>query len=168
MKVTATLRHLRISPRKVRLVAAIMRGRNVEDARATLRFTPKRAAYPLLKLLNSAVANAEHNFSLDSTGLRIASITVDGGPILKRFRPKGFGRAARIEHRTSHIRLELEGTKKLKKSARTRTLEETSEEKAAAEESQKQVREREFSVEKKIGAERKPSLAKRFFRRKSV
>jgi large subunit ribosomal protein L22 len=108
MKVRAELNYLRISPRKVRLVSGLIRGMPVKDAEAELRFLPKRASLPLLKLLKSAVANAEYNFNLERRGLVISEIRVDQGPVLKRFRARAFGRAAQILKRTSHVTLVLE------------------------------------------------------------
>lgn len=107
--VTAQLRFLRMSPRKVRLVADLIRGRKVVRALDTLSLLNKRPAKPLLKLLNSAVANAKHNYSMTVEGLRVATIMVDGGPVLKRWMPKAHGRATPIRERTSHIKLVLSG-----------------------------------------------------------
>lgn len=107
--VTAQLRHLRMGPRKVRLVADLIRGRKVVRAIDMLSLLNKRAAKPVLKLLNSAVANAKHNYSMNVEGLRIASIMVDGGPMLKRWMPKAHGRATPVRERTSHIKLVLSG-----------------------------------------------------------
>jgi len=106
--VNAKLRHLRISPRKVRLVANLIRGLDVEEAERQLTFLTKRAARPILSLLNSAVANAGHNANLPKSGLYVASITVEPGPSLKRWRPRAMGRAAPILKRTSHITLFLD------------------------------------------------------------
>jgi len=106
--VSARLRHLRISPRKVRLVADLIRGLDVEEAERQLTFLTKRSAQPILKLLNSAVANAGHNASLPKPGLYVASITVEPGPSLKRWRPRAMGRAAPILKRTSHVTLFLD------------------------------------------------------------
>lgn len=108
MEVKAQLRHLRISPRKVRLVAGLVRGMDVAPAVAQLRFMQKAAARPVLKLVESAVANAEHNFKLAESNLFIKTITVDGGPVLKRWRARAFGRAASIRKRSSHIMLVLD------------------------------------------------------------
>ncbi len=105
--VTAKLSRLRIAPRKVRLVADLIRGKSVEEARHILKFTIKAAAEPMQKLLESAVANARHNFKLDIDNLQIKSITVDEGPILKRSRPESRGRIAPIHKKTSHINLVL-------------------------------------------------------------
>jgi large subunit ribosomal protein L22 len=109
--VTAKLSYLRMGPRKVRLVADLVRGRSVRRAIDILSVTNKRPAKPLLKLLMSAVANAKHNFSLAQDGLKIASLTVDGGPMLKRWMPKAHGRATPVRERTSHINLVLSGEK---------------------------------------------------------
>lgn len=108
-QVSATLRNLQISPRKVRLVADQIRGASVRTAQQTLSFNSKNAARPLLKLLNSAVANADHNFKLDTSSLRVKTIMVGEGPTLKRFRPRAFGRATMLRKRMSHIKIVLEG-----------------------------------------------------------
>lgn len=109
--VTAKLSYLRMGPRKVRLVADLIRGRSVGRAIDILTVTNKRPAKPLLKLLLSAVANAKHNFSLAQDGLKVATLTVDGGPMLKRWMPKAHGRATPVRERTSHINLVLSGEK---------------------------------------------------------
>ncbi len=106
-EVTAKLRFLRMGPRKVRLVADMIRGKKVSQALDILSVLPKRAARPVLKLLNSAVANAKHNHSLAMEDLKVSQIYVDGGPVLKRSMPKAHGRATPIRERTSHINLVL-------------------------------------------------------------
>jgi len=106
-EVKAKLSYLRMGPKKVRLVADMIRGRRVTRALNTLTLLNKRPAKPLLKLLNSAVANAKHNHSLEVENLVVKSIMVDGGPVLKRFTPKAHGRATPIRERTSHISLIL-------------------------------------------------------------
>ena len=103
MEIIAKVRYLRMTPRKVRLLAGLIRGMDIARAEAQLGFTSKAAARPVLKLLRSAVANAEHNFKLDRDDLYIKTITVDGGPVLKRWRSRAFGRASPIRKRTSHI-----------------------------------------------------------------
>ncbi|HBL39425.1 TPA: 50S ribosomal protein L22 [Candidatus Uhrbacteria bacterium] len=108
MKVFAHARHLRMSPRKVRLIADLVRGLDVSSARRQLMVSKKAASDIVLKLLNSAAANAEHNFQLPTDHLRIVSITVDGGPVLYRYRPRAFGRSAPIRKRTSHVTIALE------------------------------------------------------------
>jgi large subunit ribosomal protein L22 len=96
-----------MSPRKVRLVVNAVRGMKATAAETRLSFMSKGAALPVLKLLQSAMANAEHNFKLDRHDLTIAKITADGGPMLKRWRARAFGRAAPIRKRTTHITLIL-------------------------------------------------------------
>lgn len=107
MEVQAHLRNLRMSPRKVRLVIDLVRGKGVDAAVTQLSFLKKDAAQPVLKLLKSAVANAAHNHQLDASGLRIKTITADGGPTLKRYRPRAHGAAAPIRKRTTHLSLTL-------------------------------------------------------------
>lgn len=110
-EVYAQLKFLRMSPRKVRLVTDLIRGRKVQTAVRTLTVINKRAAKPVLKLLQSAIANAKHNFSLNEDVLKVKKITVDGGPSLKRWMPRAHGRATPIRERTSHIKLVLIGDK---------------------------------------------------------
>lgn len=109
-EVTAKLNYLRIAPRKVRLVADMLKQKKVAEAKALLRFNLKKGARPIAKLLNSAVANAKNNFNLKEDDLRVAKITVDEGPKLKRWRPRSRGRAMEIQKKTSHITLVLEST----------------------------------------------------------
>ncbi|MCA0758414.1 50S ribosomal protein L22 [Paenibacillus sp. N4] len=101
----AHAKFVRIAPRKAQLVADLIRGKQVGDAIAILRHTPKSASPILEKLLNSAIANAEHNFQLDVNKLFISQAFVNQGPTMKRFRPRAMGRASRINKRTSHITL---------------------------------------------------------------
>jgi ribosomal protein L22 len=105
--VQARARYVRTSARKARLVCDHIRGKDVAEARAILAFTPRAAAKPWLKLLESAVANAEHNHELVGEELKIAAVHADEGPTLKRFRPRAMGRATRIRKRTSHLSITL-------------------------------------------------------------
>jgi large subunit ribosomal protein L22 len=107
MEVKAKLRYLRMSPRKVRLVVDVIRGMEVDKALAQLRAINKRAARPLTKLLQSAVANAENNFELAEDNLYIKEIRVDEGPTLHRWQPRARGRATPIRKRSSHISVVL-------------------------------------------------------------
>jgi ribosomal protein L22 len=107
VQVQARARYVRTSARKARLVCDHIRGKDVAEARAILAFTPRAAAKPWLKLLESAVANAEHNHELVGEELRIAAVHADEGPTLKRFRPRAMGRATRIRKRTSHLSITL-------------------------------------------------------------
>ncbi len=102
------LNNLRIAPRKVRLVVALIKGSPVEEAEIQLKFQSKRAALPILKLLKSGVASAINNFNLSLENLYVANIFVNEGQTLKRFRPRAFGRAGAIHKKTSHITLVLE------------------------------------------------------------
>lgn len=106
--VTAKLRFLRMSPRKLRLVVDLVRGKKVTRAQAILGLLHKNGAHPVLKLINSAVANAKHNHNIALESLIVKHITVDGGPVLKRFMQKAHGRATPVRERTSHINLILE------------------------------------------------------------
>jgi len=112
MPVTAKLQYLRIAPRKVRLVADLIRGKSIEEAQTILGFTAKRASHPLNKLLNQAVANAKNNFQMDPANLYIAKITVDEGPKYKRWQPRARGQAYEIQKKTSHIIIILNEVKK--------------------------------------------------------
>ena len=96
---------VRIAPRKAQLVADLIRGKQVGEAIAILRHTPKAASPILEKLLNSAIANAEHNYQLDVNNLVVSQVYANQGPTMKRFRPRAMGRASRINKRTSHITL---------------------------------------------------------------
>jgi len=108
MPIVSKLNYLRISPRKVRLVAELIRNNKVEQAERILNFTVKRAAGPLAKLLKTAIADAHNNFHIDSDNLYISKIIVNEGPKYKRWRPRSRGMANQIKKRTSHITLVLE------------------------------------------------------------
>ncbi|MBR2567494.1 MAG: 50S ribosomal protein L22 [Paenibacillus sp.] len=105
MEAKAHAKFIRIAPRKVQLVVDLIRGKQVGEAVAILRHTPKSASPIVEKLLNSAIANAEHNYSMDVNNLVISQVYVNQGPTMKRFRPRAMGRASRINKRTSHITL---------------------------------------------------------------
>jgi large subunit ribosomal protein L22 len=103
MRISATAKYVRISPRKVRLVADLIAGKPVEEAVAILRFLPNAAARDVAKVLKSATANAENNYNLSADELRVVSAVADDGPTLKRGRPRAQGRYFKILKRTSHI-----------------------------------------------------------------
>ncbi len=111
MEVQAKLKYLRISPRKVRLVTDLIKGLDVKEAEHQLKFLPKRAALPVLKLLKSAVSNATNNFNLDAQDLFIYQIRVDQGPTLLRYMPRARGVANEIRKRSSHITIILKDKK---------------------------------------------------------
>lgn len=107
MEAKASVKNVRISPRKVQIVLDLIRNQPADKAMAILKHTPKAACEPLEKLLKSAMANAENNHNMDVSRLYVAECNVSGGPILKRIRPVAHGRAYRILKRTSHIYLTL-------------------------------------------------------------
>ncbi|GAB7387291.1 50S ribosomal protein L22 [Bacillaceae bacterium] len=107
MEARAVARYVRIAPRKARLVIDLIRGKEVGEALAILRHTPKAASPIIEKVLKSAIANAEHNYQMDVNNLVISKAYVDEGPTLKRFRPRARGMASRINKRTSHITVVL-------------------------------------------------------------
>ena len=107
MEARVYLKYARISPRKVGIVLDLIRGKDVAEARAILKNTPKSASEYLLKLLNSAVANADHNFSMDVSKLYVAECFCCPGPIQKRIMPRAQGRAYRINKRTSHVTISV-------------------------------------------------------------
>jgi large subunit ribosomal protein L22 len=105
--VRASSRYVRIAPRKARLIADQVRGLHIEKARALLQFSPRGAAHDIQKLIDSAASNAENNHDLIADEMRVAEITVDEGPTLKRYRPRARGSASPIHKRTSHIAVAL-------------------------------------------------------------
>lgn len=107
----ATLKYARISARKVKIVADLIRGKNVEEAQKIVKFAPKAASELLEKLLNSAIANAENNHFMNRANLYVAEIYANQGPTLKRIRPAAKGSAVRIRKRTSHITIVLRESK---------------------------------------------------------
>ena len=107
-KADAGARYLRISSSKLNQVAALIRNTPVDEARRILAFTPKSASYELSKVLEAAIANAEHNHDLHADELFVKEVRTDEGPTLKRFRPRALGRAYRIRKRTSHIHITVE------------------------------------------------------------
>jgi len=109
MSVKAIAKGVRMSPRKVGVVASLVRGRTVADALVILQHTPRRSTIPVRKVIESAKANADHNHNLKPDSLVITSIIVTPGPSFKRFRPAAHGRALPFERRTSHIYVLVDG-----------------------------------------------------------
>ena len=107
MEVAAKLRFARVSPQKVRLVADQIRGKNVASALQFLEFSPKKGAAVVKKVLESAIANAEHNEGADIDELTVSTVFIDEGPMYKRIQPRAKGRANRILKRTSHITVKV-------------------------------------------------------------
>jgi large subunit ribosomal protein L22 len=110
--VQASARYVRTSARKARLVADLVRGKSVADAQAILAYSTRAAALPVRKVLQSAIANADHNHGLDPRELALVRVTVDEGPTIKRYRPRAKGRATPIMKRTCHITIGLAETER--------------------------------------------------------
>src|SRR5690349_10192541 len=120
MSVQAVAKGIRISPRKVGVVAALVRGRSVEDAITILEHTPRRSAIAVRKVIESARANADHNHNYKADTLQISEISVSPGPRYKRYRPAAHGRALPFMHRTSHIRVIVDGEQRAAKKPATK------------------------------------------------
>ena len=121
MSVQAVAKGVRISPRKVGVVAALVRGRTVQDAITILEHTPRRSALSVRKVIESAKANAEHNHNYKPDSLTVIEISVAPGPRLKRYRPAAKGQALTYMHRTSHIRVVIEGEQRAAKKTTEKT-----------------------------------------------
>ncbi|MBI5079089.1 50S ribosomal protein L22 [Candidatus Wolfebacteria bacterium] len=175
----AKLNHLKIAPRKVRLVASSLRGLSVSEAEAQLLLTPKKSGLPILKLLRSAVSNAKNTKQLNPEKLFIKEIRVDQGPVLKRFSPRAMGRATTIQKKSSHLILTLAESDKLKtprfkivsskkvfKSKKTEKAAQTS---GTSEKETEKIRTEKSKLEtKETKKAAKHGFMKKFFRRKSV
>ncbi len=122
MAITAKLNNLKISSRKVRLVADLVRYKSVNEAEAILRFTPKKASLPMLKLLKSATATVKNTYKLDPNNFYVARLMVNDGPMSERVFPRSRGRADRIQKKTSHITLVLEEAKSAKLKTQSKKL----------------------------------------------
>jgi large subunit ribosomal protein L22 len=166
-QVTAQLNNLRISPRKVRAVGNLVKGKNVNEALSQLDYYVRKPANPIKKLLNSAIANAENNFSMVKDNLFVKNIIVNEGVKLKRFKAKGFGRAAAIQKKTSHILITLEEYKQgLKKERSARSKKEVVSE---AKEETKTFEGKKPEVKREIGKKGVlGNIGKKLFQRKAV
>lgn len=165
-QVTAQLNKLRIAPRKVRLLADLIRGKHVLKARWLLDFSVKRGSLPLKKLLDSAVANAKHNFQLDEKNLYIAVITVDEGTKMRRWRARSRGRANRIEKKTSQIKITLKTGQALKANWQVATKKDGIVKKVAS--NQLSPKPKKTGSVKDAAKLNKPSAGSKIFRRKSI
>lgn len=168
MPITAKLKYLRISPRKVRLVADLIRGKRVSEAQALLDFTIKGATKPLKKLLDAAVADARHNFGIKESNLFISKIFVNEGPTLKRVRARAFGRFFPIHKRTSHVELvldEIETTAPEKRASVEKPLEDEKKKKVQKKAKETKKPRRDFGLKKL--RPRTKEIARRIFRRKA-
>jgi len=118
VRVRAVAKHVRVSPYKARLIADLIRGKDLEEARYITTFAPQGAARLVGKVLESAVANAEHNNGLRADDLMVVNCFIDEGSTLKRWRPRAYGRATRIRKRTSHITVIVGERQELEKKGR--------------------------------------------------
>jgi large subunit ribosomal protein L22 len=170
MEIKAKLKYLRIAPRKVRLLADLIRGKTTEEAQNILEFSIQKSALPLLKLLKSALANAKNNSGLEGANFYISKITVDEVPKLKRWRARSRGQAFGIQKKTSHITLILseteEKTKKVKKTKKTKAKKSEPKKVEKKEEVEKKERPR-FRPEKEFQKPGAGKLTKKIFRRKA-
>jgi large subunit ribosomal protein L22 len=169
--IQAKLNYLRMPPRKVRLIVDAVRGMDAEEADVRLSRMVKSAAEPILKLLRSAIANAENNFKQKKLNLFIQAITVDKRPVLKRFRPRAFGRAADIHKHTSHVVFTL-GVREVVAKKKFAAVADKKEKKDAGltlDDMSKKKEPKEKNPEKEVKAQKTiGSIGKRIFRRKSV
>jgi large subunit ribosomal protein L22 len=172
MEIKASLNYLRIAPRKVRSVIDLIRGKEIKEAEAQLKFLSRRASAPVYRLLRSAIANAKSNFSVEKENLFIKEIRVDEGVPYKRWRPMSRGRAFPILKRTSHIIISLgikEGVKIEKKQSKISEVKINKSESTTKEETKTPSKTINKKSAKEIGIKpKKQNLAKRIFRRKSI
>lgn len=176
MNIKAELNYLHISPRKVRLVADLLKGKSASQARVILKYLRKRSSEPLLKLLNSAIAGAKHNFNLNENNLFVDSVIVNSGPVFKRSRARAFGRAAMIRKKTSHVILKLEtdsGARSVKKISKkksdisVREIKDLSDIKEELSQTMPQVRSKEEDAVKNP-LRKQAGFVKKMFRRKVI
>lgn len=175
MPAVAKLKYLRVAPRKMRLVADLIRGKSVEEAKTILNFTNKKAAFVLTKLLKSAIANAK-NLGLEEKNLFISKITVDEGPKYKRWMPRARGAASEIQKKTSHITLILdeiirkprrvEKIKKLEKTEKVERVEKVSAVEKAREE-KPPIKKAKLKPELEIPKPKTEKGIRRIFKRKA-
>lgn len=166
MKATAKLRYLRMAPRKVRLAADLIRGKNVQEAQRLLSFAAKHSALPVLKTLNSAIASAKNNFGAEESNLYVSHIAVNEGPKLKRFRARARGMAYEIQKKTSHVVVEVNEVEHRKAEPDRQKGKERAGKKAAP---RKAAAKPKFRPEQEgVRPKEQRSPAQRFFRRKAV
>lgn len=163
-KQTVKLNFLRIAPRKVRLIAGLLKGLSVNEAEAQLVLHRQRASKSLLKLLRSAVANAKNNAKLDPSKLMIESVKVDGGPMLKRMLPRARGMATPIEKKMSHVTMILAEQETPKESRFNIVIRKKAK---VAPENKKAASKREEGAENESGP-KKPGFFRRNFSRKAI
>jgi large subunit ribosomal protein L22 len=168
MEVKASLKHLKIAPRKTRLVAGLVRGLEVNKAINQLKFLNKKSAHPVLKLINSAVASAVNNFDLDKNNLIIKEIRVEDGKTLKRWMPRAHGRATTIRKRMSHVYITLaEIVESGKKKAKENKIEAPVKLDDLSKQTKKEKDIEHSSEKSKVAKTENKSFAKKVFRRKA-
>jgi|SRR3990172_8794047 len=167
MSVQARLRYLRIAPRKVRLVADLIRGKSVREAETILNFTVKKPTLPVLKLLKQAKASARNTFQLEESNLYISKITVDEGPKLKRWRARSRGQAFPIQKKTSHITLFLDEIEKQGKKLKKTGGKSKTEVSEKIQEKIKKAHPEKFRREEERAKFKKEGSGRRIFRRKA-
>jgi len=168
MEIKAKLKHLRMAPRKVRLMADLIRGKTTQEAQTILNFSVRGASSPLSKLLKSAIANAKNNLGVDDTNLYISKITVDEGPKIKRWQPRSRGQAFEIQKKTSHIILVLSEIKEKAKKKKTKKGKPEVLEKIKKPEKLEDKKERpKFRPEKEFKKPETRKISPRIFRRKA-
>lgn len=167
-QITTQLNKFRMAPRKVRAVVNLVKGRGVIEALAQLEYVIKRPATGIIKIINSAIANAENNFSMVKDNLFIKDFIVNEGVKLKRFRPKGFGRASMIQKKSSHIRIVL--AEKVPGLKRQESAQPKKAEKVYAEKEEKQTETKKPEIKSELGKKSNVigNLGKRLFRRKAI
>tara|TARA_Y100000310_G_C20637190_1_gene791820 strand:- start:832 stop:1344 length:513 start_codon:yes stop_codon:yes gene_type:complete len=170
MQSVAHLKYLRIAPRKVRLVADLVRGKKVREAQHLLEFARKKGATPVLKTLNSALNSARNNFQAEESNLYVAKIMIAEGPKLKRFRARARGMAAPIQKKTSHITIILDEIEQGKGKARAKSIkkEPLVVKKAVNDKEKSDIPRPRVKPELEAKRPREPRGIQKFFRRKSV
>ena len=169
MTATAKLSYLNIAPRKVRLVARLIKGKTVKDAQSVLRFTFKRSAEPILKLLNSAIANAKNNLHLEESNLYIAKINVDEGPKRKKWRARARGSAGKIQRKTSHVSLFLAEIANQEKRKKSKVVKEDAQVQSGTDKTERtpKTKKQKFQLKFKEAQPKIKKEARKMFRRKA-
>lgn len=174
MQSTAKLKYLRIAPRKIRLIADLIRNKSAEEAQSILSFSTKKSADPLLRLLRQAIANAKNEFNLKESDLYISKITVDEGPKLKRWRARSRGQAFEIQKKTSHINLvlsEIKGVsikKTKKKITKKPKAEKVKAEDISGKKPKANIKKKEFRAQKETLKPKAGKSSRKIFRRKAI
>jgi large subunit ribosomal protein L22 len=165
MEILAKGKYVRVSPKKARAIANLIRGKNASESVVMLSSMPQSGAAAIKKVLVSSMANAENNFNLDKKELIISAITVNAGPVLKRFQPRAKGSASEIKKRTSHIEVVVSGVIKSKTSKNDEKQLKAKKEVVTDEESHKVEIER--PTEKSVYTTTPKEMGKKMFRRKT-